>query len=84
MSRDDLVGHVNFVHECFRFQCDVCGEGFLSEGGMVGHVNSVHGCWRFLCDVCGEGFLSRDDMIVLVNSVHDWYLKSSFNSVHVI
>ena len=54
------------------------------KGGMVGHVNSVHGCWRFLCDVCGEGFLSRDDMIVLVNSVHDWYLKSSFNSVHVI
>ena len=52
-----MIGHVNLVHGCWRFQCDGCGEGFLSKGDLIGHVNLVQECCRFQCDVCGEGFL---------------------------
>jgi hypothetical protein len=30
-----MIGHVNSVHGCWRFQCDVCGEGFLSKDDMI-------------------------------------------------
>ena len=46
-QRGGMIGHVNSVRGCCRFQCDVCGEGFLSKGDMIVLVNSVHECWRF-------------------------------------
>ena len=46
LSKDDMIGHVNLVHDCWRFQCDGCGGGFLSNGDLIGHVNSLQ-CWFF-------------------------------------
>merc|ERR1712062_57961 len=70
-SKENLIEHVEGVHEGVEFQCDQCSKTYTYRNGLHDHIQSVHQGVTFKCDQCSKTYTSRFRLHVHIQSVHE-------------
>ena len=61
-----LKSHITLVHRPLKFQCETCGQRFLTTKQLRKHVNDQH----FTCEQCDKSFKEKHELISHIRVQH--------------
>ncbi|RLU22806.1 hypothetical protein DMN91_005084 [Ooceraea biroi] len=71
MNKLSLKTHNRRVHQRdFRFRCDRCDKGFMSNYDLEDHKASHLGAKTFVCEHCGNAYSQRSYLVAHKRAVH--------------
>lgn len=71
INKVSLKTHIRRVHKRnFRYHCEQCGKGFMSNYDLEDHKTSHLGSKTFVCDCCGKAYLQKSYLAAHKRMIH--------------
>ena len=64
------IGQKHTEHANRKYQCSLCGKGFLEPRRLQDHMNTHTGAKPYMCNYCGAAFASQGTWRMHERTVH--------------